>query len=249
MQERTQIMVPLFTADVRFTDQLGVQAAVSVPDVTRSAVVSRPGSSVNFSETFSGLGDMSVVGWYRLRPIRRWYVVTTLGASLPTGKTEAPRFREELSGGSLVPVSRLQRGSGTVDPLLGASLTRKFTAGTVFGSIAARTPLYDNGDGLRTGRSSEINTGIAREFFTTRFSAFARVGWLHRGPGSFSRHARPGWRRRLDPFLAWCRRAGRQRHPGPGGGQAADLSLPREQAVGLRRDFPVRHQPIVLDAT
>lgn len=185
MQERTQIMVPLFTADVRFTDQLGVQAAVSVPDVTRSAVVSRPGSSVNFSETFSGLGDTSVVGWYRLRPINRWYVVTTFGASLPTGKTEAPRFREELSDGSLVPLSRLQRGSGTFDPLLGASLTRKFTAGTVFGSIAARTPLYDNGDGLRTGRSSEMNTGIAREFFTTRFSAFARVGWLHRAQDRF----------------------------------------------------------------
>lgn len=185
MQERTQILVPLFTADVRFTDQFGVQAAVSVPDVTRSAVIPRPDGNLNFSETFSGLGDTSVLGWYRLLPIKRWFVVTTFGASLPTGKTEVPRFRSELSDGSLVPMSRLQRGSGTVDPLLGASVTRKFRASTVFGSVAARLPLYDNGDGLRTGGSSELNTGIAREFFTTRFSAFARAGWLHRTQDQF----------------------------------------------------------------
>jgi len=185
MQERTQIMVPLLTADVRFTDQFGIQAAVSVPDVTRSAIVQRPGGSINFSETFSGLGDTSVLGWYRLVPIKRWYVVATFGASLPTGKTEAPRFRPELSDGSLVPMSRLQRGSGTVDPLFGASLTRKFGIGTVFGSLAARTPVYDNGDGLRTGGSSELNTGIAREVFTTRLSTFARIGWLHRTQDRF----------------------------------------------------------------
>lgn len=185
MQERTQIMVPLFTADVRFTDQFGIQAAVSVPDVTRTAVIPRPGGNINFSETFSGLGDTSVLGWYRLLPIKRWFVVTTFGASLPTGKTEKPRFRRELSDGSLVPMSRLQRGSGTVDPLFGASVTRKLGVGTVFGSLAARMPLYDNGDGLRTGGSSELNTGIAREFFTTRFSAFARAGWLHRAQDQF----------------------------------------------------------------
>jgi hypothetical protein len=112
-------------------------------------------------------------------------LVTTFGGSIPTGKTEEPRFRPELEDGSLVPMSRLQRGSGTVDPLFGASLTRKFSVGTVFGSFAARTPLYENSDGLRTGGSSELNTGIAREFFTTRFSAFARVGWLHRAQDRF----------------------------------------------------------------
>ena len=178
-------MVPLFTADVRFTDQVGVQLAVSVPDVTRSAIIARPGGNINFSETFSGLGDTSLLGWYRFVPMKRWYIVATVGGSLPTGKTEEPRFRPELEDGSLVPMSRLQRGSGTVDPLLGASITRKFRVGTVFGSVAARTPLYENGDGLRTGASSELNAGIAREFFTTRFSGFARAGWLHRNQDHF----------------------------------------------------------------
>ena len=186
MNERTQITVPLLTIDVRITDQFGVQGAVSVPDVTRSALVPRPtGPALNFSETFSGLGDTSVLGWYRLRPIKKWFVVTTFGGSLPTGKTETPRFKTDLVEGSLVPTSRLQRGSGTLDPLLGASITRKFGVGTGFGSLAARAPLYQNGEGLRTGASSELNTGLAREIFTTRISTFARLGWLHRGQDQF----------------------------------------------------------------
>jgi len=175
--ERTRIRVPLLTLDARFTPQLGVQAAVTLPDVTRSAT--------NFSETFQGLGDTSLIGWYRLRPIHRWYVVMNLGASLPTGKTETPRFRAELQGGDLVPLSRLQRGSGTVDPLFGASVTRSALGVTLFGNVAARTPLYENGTGLRTGASSEVNSGMAREIGSHRVSAFARLGWLHRQQDAF----------------------------------------------------------------
>jgi hypothetical protein len=96
MQERTQIRVPLVTLDVRLTDRFGVQAAATLPNITRTAVVPRPTGSLNFKETFSGVGDTSVLTWYRLRPINRWNVVINAGASLPTGKTETPRFREEL---------------------------------------------------------------------------------------------------------------------------------------------------------
>jgi hypothetical protein len=160
------------TLDARFTQQLGVQAAITIPDVTSTAT--------NFSETFRGLGDTSLIGWYRLRPIRRWYVVVNFGTSLPTGKTEQPRFRPELQGGDLVPLSRLQRGSGTVDPLFGASVTRSAFGVTLFGNVAARTPIYENRTGLRTGASSEVNTGMAREVGTHRVRAFGRFGWLHR---------------------------------------------------------------------
>ncbi|MGH9371083.1 MAG: hypothetical protein ACRD15_06090 [Vicinamibacterales bacterium] len=185
MRERTQIRVPLLTVDVRLTNQFGVQAAASVPDVTRSAIVPRATGAINFEETFSGMGDTSVLGWYRLRPIDSWYVVLNVGASLPTGKTETPRFREELEGGSLVPMSRLQRGSGTFDPLFGLNLARRFQPATIFGSIAARTPVAENDDGLQTGSSWEINTGLARDVGTSRVSALARVGWLHREQDSF----------------------------------------------------------------
>lgn len=123
-RERTHIRVPLVTFDVRITDRLGVQAAATIPDVTRTAVVAQPAGTFNFRENFSGIGDTSVIGWYRLRAIRRWYPMVNFGVSLPTGKTETPRFRPELDNGSLVPMSRLQRGSGTVDLIFGASLTK-----------------------------------------------------------------------------------------------------------------------------
>ena len=185
LRERTRITVPLLTLDVRITDRFGVQAAASLPDVTRSAVVPQPTGAIDFEETFSGLGDTSVLGWYRLAPMQAWYVVLNAGASLPTGRTETPRFREELEAGSLVPMSRLQRGSGTVDPLFGLNAARRFRPLTLFGSVAARTPVAENGDGLRTGASSEINAGIARDVGTSRVSALARVGWLHREQDSF----------------------------------------------------------------
>ena len=184
-RERTRILVPLVTLDARITDRVGVQVAATVPDVTRTAVIPRATGAVNFRETFRGLGDTSVLGWYRLRPVRRWYPMLNAGVSLPTGRTETPRFRPELENGSLVPMSRLQRGSGTVDPVLGASLTRTADPWTYFASLAARTPLYENGDGLRTGASFEINTGAARYAWTHRVAVFGRVGWLNRRQDTF----------------------------------------------------------------
>lgn len=168
------------TLDVRLTERFGIQAAATVPDVTRTAVIPRGAGTFNFSETFSGLGDTSVLAWYKVRPIRRWFVTVNVGTSLPTGRTEQPRFQSELQDGSLVPTSRLQRGSGTVDPLLGANLSRSIRDVTIFASAAARTPLYQNRDGLRTGASSELNAGIAHQILTHRIMAFGRVGWLHR---------------------------------------------------------------------
>jgi len=185
MQERTRITVPLLTLDVRVTQRFGVQAAASVPDVTRSAVIPRPTGAFNFSETFSGLGDTSIVGWYKLRSVQQWYPVINFGTSIPTGRTETPRFREELQDGSLVPMSRLQRGSGTVDPLVGANVGRRFGKVTAFGSVAARLPLYENGDGLRTGASAETNVGAARELGHHRVTGLGRLGWLHRRQDTF----------------------------------------------------------------
>ena len=185
MSERTQIAVPLLTLDVRLTQRFGIQAAASVPDVTRSAVIPHGTGAFNFSETFSGLGDTSVVGWYTLRPVRQWYPVVNVGTSVPTGRTETPRFRTELEDESLVPMSRLQRGSGTVDPLLGAHVRRRFGRATVFGSVAARIPLYGNGGGLRTGASAETNFGLARELGHHRLTGLARLGWLHRQQDTF----------------------------------------------------------------
>ncbi len=186
LQEETHIRVPLMTVDVRFTEQFGVQAAATVPDVTRTAVVARPGATLNYRETFHGFGDMSLLGWYRLHPIRRWNVVINVGASIPTGKTEVPRFSSALDDGSLVPVSRLQRGTGTVDPLLGLNVDRKFARLSVFASVASRLPIAENRHGLRTGASWEASGGVSRPLGTHRIVGYGRLGWLHRQQDVFN---------------------------------------------------------------
>ena len=180
MHERTSVRVPLLTFDVRLTQRLGVQAAASVPYVTRSAVVALDTGTLNYRESFRGLGDTSLLAWYRLKPLRGWNGVVSAGASLPTGRAEAPRFRPELQDGSLVPVSRLQRGTGTIDPLLGLSIDKRVAFGTVFGSVAARLPLAESTHGLRTGASAEGSGGVARELGTHRLNGFVRASWLHR---------------------------------------------------------------------
>lgn len=186
LQERTTIRVPLITLDLRLTPRLGIQAAASIPDITRTAVVPRPTGAFNYRETFSGLGDTSLLGWYRVPPRAGWNATISAGLSLPTGRTETPRFAPELEDGSLVPMSRLQRGSGTFDPVAGISLDRRIAVGTLFGSIAARLPLAENDTGLRTGASWETNGGLARELGTHRLTGFARVGWLHRKQDAFN---------------------------------------------------------------
>jgi hypothetical protein len=190
LREATSVRVWLITADVRITTKSGVQITAALPDVTRSAVVTRAsGEVVEFSENFAGLGDISVIGWHRL-PVRRGFTVTlNAGVSMPTGKTERPRFRDELSDGSLVPVSRLQRGSGTWDPLAGISVNRVFAGlippGTrLFASAAARVPVSENEFGLRTGASWETGFGGSRELRQSGLGhnivAIVRFGWLHR---------------------------------------------------------------------
>ena len=184
LQERTEIRVLLLTGDVRLTKGAGIQISATIPDVTRSSTVTAPAGAIHFRETFRGLGDTTVIGWYRI-PNLGWDVTLNGGLSLPTGKTETPRFQSEPQGESLVPISRLQRGSGTFDPLVGISTGRVLTAhpltGTrIFMSAAARVPLVENEHGLRTGASWEVGGGASREVFGHSVVAIGRVTWLHR---------------------------------------------------------------------
>ena len=185
LQERTRVRVWLVSGDLRLGATFGVQLTSTIPDVTRSAVVVRPSSTINFSETFRGLGDTSVIGWRRFVSATGWNVTVSGGASLPTGKTELPRFRTETEDDSLVPVSRLQRGTGTVDPLLGISLNRiierVFPPGVrAFVNAAARIPIAENEHGLRTGASIEIGAGASREVKFHELVVLGRLSWLHR---------------------------------------------------------------------
>lgn len=185
LQEKTRVRVYLLTADLRVTKMFGVQVTMAVPDVTRSAVVNRPTGVFNFSETFRGIGDTSVIAWKRKVSPTGWNVTFNGGVSFPTGKTERPRFRDELEDDSLVPVSRLQRGTGTFDPVFGVSLNRivarVFPPGVrVFISGAARVPVAENEFGLRTGASWEAGAGASREVKWHELVVIGRVSWLHR---------------------------------------------------------------------
>ena len=180
LNERTDIAVPIVTIDYRFATRAGVQLSTAVPLIARTGTVHRAGGDVAFRDEVRGLGDTIIGAWYRGGSPLAWNWTINAGVSVPTGKTRAPRFREEMSEGSLVPLSRLQRGSGTVDPTIGVALERSFRGGRWVSSLAARLPLAENGDGLRVGASSELGTGWAHPIKTHRVMGYGRVDWLHR---------------------------------------------------------------------
>ena len=118
--------------------------------------------------------------------------------------------------------------------------TRVVRGMTVFGSVAARTPWYGNGTGLRTGASSEVNGGAAHEVRAHRITAFGRVGWLHRPQDAFQ--GIPAVQRKLDLCHSGRRCADRERHEHPSGSEAAGPSRTREPAArfdrfGISRSF------------
>jgi hypothetical protein len=180
LDERTDITVPLATIDFRLTRRFGVQAAATIPLVVRTGVVQRSTDSLAFRDETRGLGDTVVGAWYRTGSPARWSATFNGGLSLPTGSTRTPRFRPELQNGSLVPTSRLQRGTGTVDPVFGFAAEHPFAGGRWVNSMAARTPIAENGDGLRTGAAVEVGSGWAHIVRTSRVMAYGRFDWLHR---------------------------------------------------------------------
>lgn len=186
LDERTAITVPLVTIDFRVTPRFGVQAATAVPLIARTGVVQRATGPFTFRDDVRGLGDTVVSAWYRGGSPSRWTWTLSGGASLPTGSTRMPRFRPELENGSLVPMSRLQRGSGTVDPILGVSAEHLVRGGRWVNSLAARTPLARNDDGLRTGASWEAGSGWAHTIGTHRVMGYSRIDWLHREQDVFN---------------------------------------------------------------
>jgi hypothetical protein len=185
LQERTKIRVWLVTGDVRIGNMWGVQVTAAIPDVTRSAVVALPTSTFAYSETFQGIGDTSVLAWRRKVTSTGWNLTLNGGVSLPTGKTEQPRFHTEMEDDSLVPLSRLQRGTGTVDPVFGISANRVVMSVLppgirLFVTGAARVPVAENEWGLRTGASWELGAGGSREIKLHQLVGILRTSWLHR---------------------------------------------------------------------
>ena len=165
LDERTDITVPLVSLDVRLSRHVGLQLTSGVPVIVRTGTVTRPAGAIDFRDEVGGLGDTSTGLWYQASR-RRWTWTINGGVSIPTGSTRKPRFRPELENGSLVPMSRLQRGSGTWDPLFGLVIERPIAGGRWINSLAARTPIAQNADGLRVGSAVETSSGWAHTLGT-----------------------------------------------------------------------------------
>jgi hypothetical protein len=185
LDEQTAITVPLVSADVRLTQRIGLQVSTAVPLIARTGSVPRADGLLPFRDEVRGLGDTTAGAWYR-RTRGRWSWTFNGGLSVPTGSTRKPRFRSELDGGSLVPMSRLSRGSGTWDPLVGLAIERPAAGGRWVSSLAARIPVATNKEGLRVGASSEVATGWAHTIGTHRVLGYARLDWLHRQQDVFN---------------------------------------------------------------
>lgn len=185
LDEQTSITVPLLSVDVRITPRLGVQVASGLPLIVRSGVVPRPAGAIEFRDEVRGFGDTSASAWYR-RSHAGWTWTLNSGISIPTGSTRKPRFRPELEEGSLVPMSRLQRGSGTWDPLLGGVIERSIAGGRWVNSLASRIPIATNDDGLRVGAAWEVSSGWAHTLGTHKAMGYGRLDWLHRQQDSFN---------------------------------------------------------------
>ena len=185
LDERTSITVPIISVDYRVTPKFGVQASTAVPLIARTGVVRRAAGDFSFRDEVRGVGDTVAGVWYRGGSPARWSWTVNAGMSVPTGATRAPRFRDELQDGSLVPLSRLQRGTGTWDPVVGVAVERPVADGRWVTSLAARLPLADNADGLRTGASWELGSGWAHIVRTSKVMAYARLDWLHREQDTF----------------------------------------------------------------
>lgn len=186
LAERTAITVPVVMLDYRVAPRFGFHAATAIPLIARTGVVQRAAGPLSFRDEVRGLGDTVVGAWYRGGSPTRWIWTANGALSVPTGQTRAPRFRAELSEGSLVPLSRLQRGSGTLDPVFGASVEHGVAGGRWFASLAARTPVSESADGLRVGASAEIGSGWAHYLGSHRIMGFGRLDWLHREQDVFN---------------------------------------------------------------
>ena len=180
LNERTAITVPLVSVDYRITPKWGVQASTAVPLIARTGTVPRVSGPTAFRDEVRGLGDTVIGAWYRDGSPARWSWTINGGLSTPTGATRTPRFRDELDEGSLVPMSRLQRGTGTWDPVVGLAAEHPVAGGRWVTSLAARLPIAENTDGFRTGASWELGSGWAHIVRTHKVMAYGRLDWLHR---------------------------------------------------------------------
>jgi hypothetical protein len=131
-----------------------ITARIRFEDLDRRPLVVPGGDIHHRNETLLGPGDpwlMAVAG----RRIGPWSAALRGGITIPLGKTEANPFDLGRRG---LPHQHIQFGTGTWDPLAGASLGRRFGEVMTSATVLARLPVSENRHGYRAGRRVQVVT-------------------------------------------------------------------------------------------
>jgi hypothetical protein len=124
-----------------------VRGRIRFEDLARQPYTPPDPDTHHRNETLLGLADPEL-GAITSRTLSGWTLGGSAGASVPLGRTEPNPFALGRLG---LPHQHIQFGTGTVDPLLGASLGRAYGTLHVALEGSTRLPLYENRHGLRTG--------------------------------------------------------------------------------------------------
>jgi hypothetical protein len=90
-----------------------------------------------------------------------WTLTTSLGVSIPIGRTEPNPFALGRLG---LPHQHIQFGTGTWDPMLGASGSRSIGEIVTEVAVSAKLPLTGNGHGYRAGNRYDVSLTGSRKF-------------------------------------------------------------------------------------
>lgn len=169
------------------TDRLTLMVMSNYLDKTMNHVTYQGGMGTTelgrFSTRTSGWGDTSITGLFHLEQGKAWRLHLNAGLSLPTGSTD--ERGQVLTPMGMRPDVRLpypmQLGSGTYDPILGATI-----AGAGAGSLSwgaqwlSRFRIHDNDNDYRLGDEHRL-TGWLAYAFSAPVSASVRVEYYDRG--------------------------------------------------------------------
>ena len=154
-------------------------------DLDRRPIVVPNGDIHHRNETLVAPSDpwlMAVKGW-RVGP---WSAALRGGVTIPLGKTEENPFELGRRG---LPHQHIQFGTGTWDPLAGASLGRRFGEVMTIASVLARLPVSENRHGYRAGRRLSVTTNADRRI---------RGPWRAQAGFDYARETAETWNGRIE---------------------------------------------------
>src|SRR6185369_3420785 len=172
------------TFDYAFSADWGVNVSAPVVDREHLHIHNHRGAQLPESWDFSGLGDVRMLGRYRLSstesrdPPETGSAGVNFGLKLPTGDFNVRNGAGELAERTLQP------GTGTTDALLGAYLVRSLPLKDLawFAQAQLQVPLNSR-DGYKPGQRLTMDAGL-RYDLTGQVSLLLQANLLVRGKDS-----------------------------------------------------------------